>query len=86
MHRGRQPEHYYYRDIDGGEIDLLFMRDRVCYPLEIKKSATVSRDWARSFSALDHVKVKVGEGGVVSLCDQLIPLTEQCHAIPVGLI
>ena len=73
-------------DIDGTEIDLLFMQNRILHPVEIKKSGTPSRDWLRGFSALDRLKIRVGEGGVVCLCDQIIPLTETCRAIPAGLI
>ena len=84
--RALSPELYYYHDIDGMEIDLLFMQNRVVYPVEIKKSGTASRDWLRAFSVLDRLKASVGEGGVVCLCDQLIPLSETCRAIPAGLI
>ena len=85
-HRAFSPELYYYHDIDGTEIDMLFMQNRILYPVEIKKSGTASRDWLRAFSVLDRLKARVGEGGVVCLCDQVIPLTEICCAIPAGLI
>ena len=85
-HSGRYPELFYYHDIDGTEIDLLFMQNHILCPVEIKKSAAPSRDWLRNFSALDRLKVRVGEGGVVCLCDQVVPLTETCRAIPAGLI
>jgi hypothetical protein len=62
------------------------MQNRVLYPVEIKKSGTASRDWLRAFPVLDRLKASVGEGGVVCLCDQLIPLSETCRAIPAGLI
>jgi predicted AAA+ superfamily ATPase len=84
--RARSPEIYYYHDTDGAEIDLLFIQDGTLYPVEIKKSATANRDWLRAFSALDRLKVRVAEGGVVCLCDQMVPLTAQHRAIPVGLI
>ncbi len=82
-HRALSPELYYYHDIDGTEIDLLFMQNRVLYPVEIKKSGTASRDWLRAFSVLDRLKARVGEGGVVCLCDQIIPLTDRLRAVPV---
>lgn len=84
--RGRSPQLYYCRDLDGTEIDLLFMQDRTAYPLEIKKSAAVNRDWLRPLAAVESLKTKGGEGGVVCLCDELLPLAEGRHAIPVGLI
>jgi len=84
--RGRFPEFFCYRDVDGREVDLLFSRNRTLHPVEIKKSGTVSRDWANAFSPLGRLKAPVGDGGIVCLCDQTVPLTEKIRAIPVGLI
>jgi hypothetical protein len=85
-HHALSPELYYYHDIDGREIDLIFMRDRALYPVEIKKSGTASRDWLRTFGVLDRLKVPVSDGGVVCLCGQIVPLSENHRAIPAGLI
>jgi len=85
-HRGQTPRVYHYRDKDRREIDLLFVRDRTIYPLEIKKSAAPRRDWVRHFSALDRLGVGIGPGGVVCLSPDLLPITENVSAIPVGLL
>ncbi|HNT88686.1 MAG TPA: ATP-binding protein [Candidatus Hydrogenedentes bacterium] len=85
-HRMRTPNLYYYRDKDGREIDLLFARDQRLFPLEIKRGATPSREWVRAFGALDRLGKPVGEGGVVCMCKEPIPLTEKASAIPVGLL
>jgi len=83
-HRGQTPEVYYYRDKDRKEIDLIFLQDRTLYPLEIKKSASPGPDWAAFFNPLGKLKMKAGEAGVVCLSKDLIPLSENANAIPVG--
>jgi len=85
-HRMRTPNLYYYRDKDGNEIDLLFEQDQTLFPLEIKRGATPNRDWVRAFSALDRLKKTVGEGGVICLCKEHMPLTAKTTAFPVGLL
>jgi hypothetical protein len=64
----------------------LLVQDRVLYPLEVKKSASPKREWVGPFSALSRLRLKVGEGGVLFLCKQVIPLTESANAIPIGII
>ena len=85
-HRMQTPELYYYRDKDGREIDFLLLNDGNFYPIEAKRSATPQRDWVRSFSSLERFSPKVGEGGVVCLCSQIVPLAENASAIPAGIL
>ncbi len=85
-HRGKKPLLYYYRDKDGKEIDFLLVQNQVLYPLEVKKSAIPKREWVRHFSALSRLNLKVGEGGVLCLCKQVMPLTETANAIPIGVL
>lgn len=84
--QGKQPPIYYYRDKDGKEIDLLFIQDRALCAVEVKKSATVRRDWARQFSVLERLKPRWTAGGFVCLARERSPLTENVSVIPVGLI
>ncbi len=85
-HRTRTPNLYYYRDKDGKEIDFLFEQDQTLFPLEAKRGATPKRDWVRAFRALERLKKPIGEGGVVCLTKELIPLSPTANAIPVGVI
>jgi predicted AAA+ superfamily ATPase len=85
-YRGKKPLLYYYRDKDQREIDFLLVQDQILYPLEIKKSASPKREWVGHFSALSRLKRQVGEGGVLCLCKQMMPLTETANAIPIGMI
>jgi len=85
-HRMKRPSLYYYRDKDGVEIDLLFEQDQTLYPVEVKRSATPQRQWAHSFRVLERLGKPVGEGGVICLCKEPLPLSEKVTAIPVGVL
>jgi len=85
-HRGKKPSLYYYRDKDDREIDFLLIQNQITYPLEIRKSASPKREWVGHFPALARLKRQVGEGGVLCLCRQVVPLGENANAIPIGLI
>jgi hypothetical protein len=85
-HTGHRPPFYYYRDKDQREIDLLILLDGVLYPLEIKKTASPSREDARHFGALERLQLTVGPSGVICLAEQSLPLTEKDQSIPVWMI
>lgn len=85
-HRLQTPPLYYYRDKDGREIDFLFAMDDKLYPVEVKFGATPKREWAKHFSTLERLKKTTGEGAVVCLCKDLVPLTAKTSAVPVGAI
>jgi predicted AAA+ superfamily ATPase len=85
-HKGRTPPFYYYRDRDGREVDLLIAQDGILYPLEIKKTASPSRDDVRHFSALEKQGLPIGQGGIICLAAQSLPLTATAQAIPAWTI
>lgn len=85
-HRMKSPQLYFYRDKDGVEIDFLLARDQILHPIEVKKGATPSRDWIRSIANLRKRLPNLGEGGVICLARQFVPLDEQTHALPVDFI
>ena len=85
-HRGQFPQIFYYRDKDKREIDLLFIQDQMFYPVEVKKSSSPKRDWTSVFCTLDNLDLKRGEGAVVCICREALPLQQTAEAIPVGLI
>ena len=85
-HRGRDPHLYYFRDHEGAEIDFLFHHQREFYPIEVKKTASPRRELVQPFAALEHVKEPVGEGAVLCLCNQTVPLSREVDAVPVGVI
>ena len=83
MNAGRDTEHiYYYRDKDKREIDIVIDSDSVIYPVEIKKSATVSNDWSANMNALNSVQDRT----VICLVDHKINVSERVKALPIEYI
>ena len=85
-HRAQTPELYYYRDRDGREIDFVFAQDQTLYPVEVKLAATPKRDWVKHFEVLSRFPEKTGEGAVVCLCKEPVPLSPTSTALPVSFI
>ncbi len=83
---GKEPSIYYCRDKDGKGIEQLLLADQMIHAVEIKKSATPRREWAQQFPVIDRLEPKTSEGGVVCLCQDRVPLSENFSAIPVGLL
>ena len=84
--QGKQPAMFFFRNKDGMEIDLLISQDQMLHPLEVKKSATLRKEWAQPFSAIDRIKAKWSEGGVICLAREWVPITREVSAIPIGWI
>lgn len=82
----REPPLFYYRDKDGGEIDLLFDYDGSLYPVKIKLGANPSKDWLRNFQALERFKRPLGRGAVICLYPEVLPLDKNNDAIPAGAL
>lgn len=72
----------YYRDAHGAEIDLILERDRVCHPLEIRKSATPRRQEVRKFSVLDRAGLTRGPGGIICTALESLPVSPADSIIP----
>lgn len=85
-HNGRRAPFFFYRDKDQQEIDLLIVQDATIHPLEFKKTASPGRDAIRHFQTLERLKLPVGPGGVICLCQQSIPLTDSYFTIPINAI
>ena len=85
-HRAHNPLLYFYRDRDGREIDLVFDVDGRLCPVEIKHAATVRRDWATSFAALERLDKPSGPGAVVCLTPEPLPLNRNITVLPVGAL
>lgn len=77
------PPLYFYRDKDGVEIDLIIEMNDTIYPVEIKKSANVSKDWVRQFRTLQRLDQTIGNGAVICLSDVSLPIDEQNVAVAV---
>jgi len=78
---------YYYRDKDAIEIDLVIEDGGVLYPIEIKTTSDPTKSMVRSFAALKKIPQKtVGEGALICMCKDALPLTENAWMLPVNLI
>ncbi|MCM1047545.1 MAG: ATP-binding protein [Clostridiales bacterium] len=76
----------YYRDSNAKEIDIFVEENGIIHPLEIKKSANPDRREVRKYELLDKAKLKRGSGGIVCMCEEVIPIDEKNCFIPCSLI
>ena len=78
---------HFYRDARQREIDLVIQEGRVLHPVEIKTSATVTREAAAGFSVLNDVgDYDVGAGAVICQTREPYPVTATVKAVPVWSI
>lgn len=77
---------YYYRDSNAKEIDVFVELNGFVHPLEIKKSASPNRKEVNKYSLLDKASIPRGNGGIVCMCEELLPIDEKNSFIPSRLI
>lgn len=82
---GKQPELYYYRDIDKKEIDLLLMKDRYCYPIEIKKGVNPSHA-DKNMKVLEKMDLEVKPAIIICNAKEVVPYSRDCYYCPVSII
>ncbi len=82
---GKEPNMYYYRDIDKREIDLLMVGAGKLYPIEIKKAKNPS-DPDKNFSVLNKLGAEVMPGLIICMADEIFPLNRQAWLCPVSVI
>ncbi len=85
-HNGLQAPFYYYRDKDQKEVDLLIVQDGTIHPVEIKKTASPGKKDVRHFQVLDKLSLPVGDGAIICLATESLPLTESVCSVPVGML
>ncbi len=98
LNNGQEPPVFYYRNKDKKEIDLLILQDNTLYPMKIKKSASPGTQAARHFSVLTPVthpekfgelaelKTDIGNGAVICMANDLLPLDQDNWFVPVWMI
>lgn len=82
----KPPNLFFYRDKDGNEIDLIIEKDNQLYPVEIKKSAMVKRNWIKNFNVMKKFTDDHFTGGIICLTEQIVPINENIYAYPVSVI
>ena len=84
---GKEADFYFMRDGNKREIDLLIMENNTLYPLEIKTTAEPTPDDIKHFCMIEGIKnLNTGEGGVICLANELLPLKGKHKIIPVSYI
>ena len=69
------------------EIDLIIEENGTLYPVEIKKSSSVSADLTAAFTVLDKIPDKKrGTGAVICMCPQPGALRDNILQIPVWYV
>lgn len=83
---GKRPPLYYYRDKDKREIDLIILENNRLYPIEIKKSSHPGKDAIKHFGFLQNTGLAVGEGSVICLAGDFLPIDKNNWYVPAWLI
>jgi predicted AAA+ superfamily ATPase len=84
---GLEVDLYHLRDGHQKEIDLLIHENNTLYPIEIKAAAEPNPKDIKNFAMLDEIKnVNIGEGGVICLAKDLLPLKGQHKIIPIWAV
>lgn len=84
---GLEADLYFLRDGHQKEIDLLIHENNTLYPIEIKMTAEPSPSDIRHFSMLDDIKgANIGEGGVICMAHDIMPLKDKNYIIPLWAV
>ncbi len=81
-HNGKQPPFYFYRDKDQKEIDLLIEQGGKIYPIEVKKTSNPDKKAVSNFKTLEKLNVTIGEGAVICLSSDFIPMNKDVNIVP----
>ena len=76
----------YYRDANAKEIDVFVEENNIIHPLEIKKSASPDKREVKKYEVLDKAALMRGDGGIVCMCEEPIPIDDKNCFIPSNLI
>jgi predicted AAA+ superfamily ATPase len=98
LNAGREAPLFYYRDKEKREIDLLIYENGTLYPIEIKKAASPGPEAIKNFKVLnplseperfgelEQYKIEIGNGAVICLAGDLLPLDQKNWFVPAWLI
>lgn len=76
----------YYRDSNAKEIDIFIEENDTIHPIEIKKSASPDKRETKKYSVIDKTSLQRGCGGIVCMCEEVIPIDSQNCFIPSNII
>lgn len=76
----------YYRDSNAKEIDVLIEKNDTIHPIEIKKSANPNKRETKKYSVIDKTSLKRGSGGIICMCEEVMPIDCENCFIPSNII
>lgn len=76
----------YFRDSNAKEIDVIVEENGIIHPLEIKKSANPDRREVKKYSVFEKASLHCGDGGIICMCEEPIPIDDKNCFIPCNLI
>lgn len=76
----------YYRDSNAKEIDVFIEENDTIHPIEIKKSANPDIRETKKYLLLDKALLKRGSGGIVCMCEEVVPIDKDNCFIPSNII
>ena len=83
---GKTGNFWYYRDRDGGEIDMLIEQDGHLTPIEIKRTANPKSDLVKTFTVLDKGTLPRGNGAIICTRDKMTAIDAENFVVPVRMI
>jgi len=85
LHRGADPQVYFWRTAAGSEVDFVIEANGKLIPVEAKLSATPRPPMAAGIAAFQQdLGEKAGDGYVVHSGEIRLPLWERVTAVPFG--
>ncbi|MCL2168568.1 MAG: ATP-binding protein [Defluviitaleaceae bacterium] len=75
----------YYRDSNAKEIDIFVEQGGLIHPLEIKMSAKPDTREVKKFNVLDKVAAQQGNGGIICMCEEVMPIDAMNYFIPCNI-
>lgn len=76
---------FYYRDIDQKEVDLLYIKEGLIYPVEIKQGLNPAKP-TKNFNILSKYNQKIMPGLVIDTSDKIRPINQYAYTFPVYLL
>lgn len=86
INSGKEVYMYYFRDKDQHEIDLILEANDLIHTIEIKKTSNPSFSMIKSFEILKKSTIKVGEGAIICMKDNLTALDRDTLIVPIWCI
>lgn len=82
---GREPNLFYYRDVDQREIDLLMVEGDKIYPIEIKRNKNPTNP-TKNFDVLKKFNLTIMPSIIICMSNEFVPYNKNCWLCPLELI